>query len=312
MSDLDVLVVGGLGVDHIVRVDALPLPVVDSILVPPILSVAGHTGTGVALGCLALGLRTAVADVLGDDLEGRLVRERCAAAGLELHVDQSAGGTRRAVNLVTPDGRRLSLYDPREQDGETPSASLLQSQIGRARHVHVTIMRWAAAALADAVAAGRTTSTDLHDWDGTNPHHRPFALTADLVFLSAAALGPRAHGVAAMILADGRAEVVVVTDGERGSTLHRRGPGPLAVPAVTIPDRPAIDSKRRRRRLRRGLPARLARRRGPPEGRVRGGSRRRVGVRVGRHAYRAHRRPTAGPASRLTVVGPPPVAAVLE
>lgn len=242
MSDLDVLVVGGLGVDHIVRVDALPLPVVDSLLVPPILTVAGHTGTGVALGCLALGLRTAVVDVLGDDLEGRVVRERCAEAGLELHVTRHVGGTRRAVNLVTPDGRRMSLYDARVEHTANPPASLWQNEIHRSRHVHVTIMPWATAALTDAVAAGRSTSTDLHDWDGVNPHHRDFALGADLVFVSAAALGDRAGAVAEAVLHDGRAEVVVVMDGERGSTVHRREHHPVAIPAVHLSDRPAVDS----------------------------------------------------------------------
>ena len=48
-GDLDILVVGGTGVDHIVRVPLLPLPVRDSLTVPPIQSVVGHTGTGVAL-----------------------------------------------------------------------------------------------------------------------------------------------------------------------------------------------------------------------------------------------------------------------
>ena len=52
--DLDVLVVGGTGVDHVVRVPLLPLPVRDSMSVPPIQSVVGHTGTGIALGCAAL------------------------------------------------------------------------------------------------------------------------------------------------------------------------------------------------------------------------------------------------------------------
>ena len=103
-GDLDVLVVGGTGVDHIVRVPLLPLPVRDSLTVPPIQSVVGHTGTGVALGCAALGLRTALVDVIGDDMEGRLVQDRFASAGVELATATHPSGTRRAVNLVTPDG----------------------------------------------------------------------------------------------------------------------------------------------------------------------------------------------------------------
>jgi hypothetical protein len=89
------------------------LPVRDSLTVPPIQSVVGPTGTGVALGCAALGLRTALVDVIGDDMEGRLVQDRFASAGVELATATHPSGTRRAVNLVTPDGSRMSLYDPR-------------------------------------------------------------------------------------------------------------------------------------------------------------------------------------------------------
>ena len=217
-GDLDVLVVGGTGVDHIVRVPLLPLPVRDSLTVPPIQSVVGHTGTGVALGCAALGLRTALVDVIGDDMEGRLVQDRFASAGVELATATHPSGTRRAVNLVTPDGSRMSLYDPR------PPVDLAGDRTLWSRLVD------------------RTTSTDLHDWDGENPHHRAFALGADLVFLSAAALGHTAAEVAAGILRDGRAEAVVVTDGARGSAVYRRDESPLRVPAVSLPGRPVVDT----------------------------------------------------------------------
>ena len=52
-------------------------------------------------------------------------------------------------------------------------------------------MGWVAQLFDDALASGTTVSTDLHDWDGVNPHHRVFALRSDLVFLSTAALGER-------------------------------------------------------------------------------------------------------------------------
>ena len=238
---LDVLVVGGTGVDHVVRVPFLPLTVRDSMTVPPIQSVVGHTGTGVALGCAALGLRTALVDVIGDDVEGRLVRDRFAAASVELDVVTHPSGTRRAVNLVTPDGSRMSLYDPRPPVDLAGDRSLWRDGIGRTRHVHVTITAWAAPALADAVAAGRSTSTDLHDWDGQNPHHRPFALGADVVFLSTAALAGPAAEVVRRVLRDGRAEAVVVTDGARGSVLFVRDTEPVPVPAVILADRPVVD-----------------------------------------------------------------------
>ena len=113
MTQTDVLVVGGVGVDHVIRVDSLPLPVVDSFIVPPILTVPGHTGNGVALGVHALGRATAMIDVIGDDPEGQLIRSTYSAQGIPTTFVTHACGTRRAVNLVTPDGLRMSLYDPR-------------------------------------------------------------------------------------------------------------------------------------------------------------------------------------------------------
>ncbi len=49
-------------------------------------------------------------------------------------------------------------------------------------------MDFARDALPDALAADRTISTDLHDWDGRNDYHRDFATSADIVFVSASAL----------------------------------------------------------------------------------------------------------------------------
>ena len=190
-QDLDVFVVGGVGIDTIVRVPSLPPEDRESFQVPPVESYVAHTGHGVAFGCHALGLRTALADVIGDDPEGTRIVAAYAEAGVELRHVTHASGTRRAVNLVGPDGRRMSFYDPRHPPDMVPDGLLWARGVQRARHVHVSIMGWARHALADAVAAGVTTSTDLHDWDGENPYHRAFALGADIVFVSGSALGER-------------------------------------------------------------------------------------------------------------------------
>ncbi len=241
-SELDVFVVGGVGIDTVVRVPSLPPENRDSFLVPPVESYVAHTGHGVVMGCHALGLRTALADVIGDDEEGRRIVAEYEVAGVDLRYVTHPSGTRRAVNLVAPDGRRMSFYDPRHPAEMLPDGRLWARGVQRARHVHVSIMGWARHALTDAVDHGVTTSTDLHDWDGENPHHRVFALGADIVFLSASALGDRVDDVLATVLGDGRARVVVATDGERGSRVAVRGRPPEHVSAATIPGRPVVDS----------------------------------------------------------------------
>lgn len=238
----DVLVVGGAGVDTIVRVDALPVPFSDSHVVPPIDTVVGHTGCGVALGCHRLGLATRFVDVIGDDHEGRMLLDRFAAEGLAFDHVVDASGTRRAVNLVDATGRRMSFYDPRHPYDLAPDPALWRSPLEQSRHVHASIMPWAVGALEDATAAGATTSTDLHDWDGRNPHHRPFAYAADLVFVSGSRLDGVEDDVVADVLDRGRARLVVVMDGARGSRVTVREGGSFAVAAVDIDGRLAVDS----------------------------------------------------------------------
>ncbi|MEN3307276.1 MAG: acarbose 7IV-phosphotransferase, partial [Micromonosporaceae bacterium] len=54
-TSVDVLVLGGAGVDTVAYVPELPLPFADSYQVPAIETRAGQTGDGVALGLHALG-----------------------------------------------------------------------------------------------------------------------------------------------------------------------------------------------------------------------------------------------------------------
>ncbi len=250
----DVYVVGGIGIDTIVRVPELPLPGRETIAVEPVISYVGHTGHGVALGCHRLGLRTGIADVIGNDPEGARIIALYDELRLPLHVTTHPSGTRRAINLVSPDGGRQSLYDGRQPAGLRLDPELWQPGISSARHVHVSIMDWARHALADAVAAGGPVSTDLHDWDGENAYHRDFAYGADLVFVSTSALRPApAHArnptevskvahVADLIFTNGRAEAVVALAGGRGSYLVVRGSDPVHVPPVTLSDRPVVDT----------------------------------------------------------------------
>ena len=242
VTSTDVLVVGGAGVDTLGRVAALPVPFADSHVVPPIDSVVGHTGSGVALGCHRLGLRTRFVDVIGDDHEGRMLRDRFADEGLPFDHVVHESGTRRAVNLVDPAGRRMSLYDPRHPYDLAPDPSLWRGHLPGTAHVHASIMPWTVTALEDATATGATTSTDLHDWDGRNPHHTPFAYAADLVFVSGSRLDGVEDHVVTDVLRHGRARLVIVMDGARGSRVTLRQGGSFAVPALELADRPAVDS----------------------------------------------------------------------
>lgn len=238
----DVLVVGGAGVDTVVRVNHLPLPLKDSLLVPPIRDYVGHTGNGVALGCHMLGLRTKFIDFIGGDQQGQLLLARYASEGLDFSYLTHASGTRRSVILVDKEGNRLSLYDPRHPFGLKMSRDFYLPMIESCRHAHVSIMNWARELYDDAVRLGITVSSDLHDWDGKNDYHRDFAYRSDIVVLSAVAVADRFVDLMRHILVNGRATIVVVLHGNAGSYLLTRGAAePTHLPSFDL-GRPVVDT----------------------------------------------------------------------
>ncbi|MCZ0210601.1 PfkB family carbohydrate kinase [Streptomyces sp. UMAF16] len=237
----DVLVLGGAGVDTIVRVPELPLPYADSYMIDSgIRTRAGQTGDFVALGLAALGLRTHHVDFLGDDPEGDLVRALHSEHGITLTALPQPAGTKRAVNLVGPDGRRLSLYDTtRAHPGDRFPEAALRASAAASRHVHVTITQPGAHALPVLRETGVPLSTDLHDWDGENPYHEAFAHAADVVFLSAAALADPERTMR-RIAERGRAQAVVATAGAEGA--HLLADGVLTRIPPARPPAPVVDS----------------------------------------------------------------------
>lgn len=240
-TETDVLVLGGAGVDTIVHVPELPLPYADSYKIRPgIETRPGQSGDFVAVGVSALGLRTHHLDMIGDDHEGDLVRALHRDRGIPFTGVPLPAGTKRAVNLVGPDGRRLSLYDgTRSWESDRLPEETVRALAAASRHTHVVITYPCAFALPVLRESGVTISTDLHDWDGVNPYHEPFALAADLVFLSTTALADP-EATMRNITARGRARIVVVTAGADGAYLLADG-RLMHVPAVT-PPAPVVDS----------------------------------------------------------------------
>lgn len=241
MPEYDVLVLGGVGVDTIVRVPELAVPPGDFLPVAPIRDYVAHSGNGVALGFHALGLRTKLIDFLGDDPLGAMVLARYAELGLDFSHVAAPNGTPRAVNLVDEAGRRFSFFDRRHPHDLVLPQDFYLPFLRRARHAHIAAPR-AAAAFADAHRLGVTTSTDLHAWDGELEWVWPLARAADLVFFSAEAAPERVDEILLAVLGTGRAQVAVATQGAAGCRVATRDtPGVHHYPAV-VPERPVIDS----------------------------------------------------------------------
>nr|BFE77888.1 hypothetical protein GCM10020093_004890 [Planobispora longispora] len=207
---------------------------------PPVIDRIGNTGSGVALGCHALGLRVRLVDLVGDDPQGRFVKAHFAERGIEAGwapppghpAQRTARRPRRTPHLPVRPARRAGERLPRE---------LYLDAVRRARHVHVSITDFSRHVYPDLEGrSAATVSTDLHDWDGENDHHRDFAYSSGLVFLSETALGGRREKVMRDIRDRGRAETVVCTAGADGCHVLDAG-GLRHFPATPLPG-PVADS----------------------------------------------------------------------
>jgi sugar/nucleoside kinase (ribokinase family) len=98
--------------------------------------------------------------------------------------------------------------------------------------VVINILSYTKPALALAQNANKPVWTDLHDYDGRNPHHQPFIDAANAIFLSSDNL-PDYRSFMTKMIDDGK-ELVVCTHGSDGATLLSRDGQWLEQPAFPV------------------------------------------------------------------------------
>ncbi|MBW0147995.1 carbohydrate kinase family protein [Marinobacter arenosus] len=212
-----ILILGGASLDTIVQLPELPAPTPQTIWPEASYRALGSTGAGKSLNLVALGHRVVFHTLLGDDHEGRQVRAALQHPRLHLLETQTAAATEQHTNLMTPDGKRISLFvqPPAEPD------SLDWQSVRRAARdcalAVVNILGYTRSALPWLGADKLPIWTDLHDYDGANPHHQPFIDAARVIFLSSDNL-PDYRQTMAHLVQQGK-DFVVCTHGAAGASL---------------------------------------------------------------------------------------------
>lgn len=194
----------------------------------------GSSGAGKALNLRACGVDVALWCRLGDDEAGEQVRRRLEPAGVELLVDRDPLGTMQHVNLMDPDGGRVSIFASTGSlevpVGEEWRGELLR----RAREVDivaVTIFEQTRTLLAPLREAGVPLWVDVHDYDGVQAYHRDYVEAASFLQLSSVLL-PRWRAFAEERVAAGTT-AVICTHGAAGASVLTDD-GWVDVPAVPV------------------------------------------------------------------------------
>lgn len=226
-----VLVAGPASWNALVEVDTLPPPVPHTVFARGHRETLGGTSAGKALTLARLGVDVTLRTALGDDDASHAIVHALAHPRLTLAAHRGHGPSERHLNLMTPDGGRLSIYLHLPPDpGPAPEA--VRDAVATADVVVADLADHTREILHLAAEAGREIWCDLHDWDGTAPYHREFADTADVLVVSGDRLpDPRAF-LEARVVAGAR--WAICTLGARGAVGLGRDEGWVEVPARPV------------------------------------------------------------------------------
>ncbi len=233
-----VLVLGGVSYDLVVDLAELPAPTPQTLFARAAHESVGSTGAGKALNLARLGCDVTLHTLLGADSAADQVRAALDQPGLTLLTARDPAGTERHVNLMDPDGRRISIFLAAASPDLPLDPAAIAPALATADVVALNIIPYCRRFIPLLQAAGRPIWCDIHDYDGVNPYHAPFIAAAAVLFCSSDALPDYRAFLAAMLAAGKR--LVVCTHGPAGATAATPDGAWVDVPA--LPVRPVVDA----------------------------------------------------------------------
>ncbi len=232
----DVVVVGAAGIDTNVFLSA-PLDLARESHFSENVDYVGQAGGYGSRGFAALGHATAFLGHVGDDPAGEQVRAELAADGIDLRgLGVNPAGTPRSVNIMGPDGSRISFDDRRGRETLDVDLDLAAELMAGARVVMVHLPDWARRLLPIARASGAVVACDLQDiGDPDDAYRRDFIEAADVLFVSSARHHNPSHMLKRLVeLSDG-ALVVCGRGGLGVATATTSGIDVFPPPHLSLP-----------------------------------------------------------------------------
>jgi sugar/nucleoside kinase (ribokinase family) len=210
----DILVLGGASWNTMIHLAEFPAPRPATIANARAVTAAGSTGLGKALALKALGHEPLLHATIGDDPEGKAIRAFCQKRGIRTMFDIDPGGTSRHVNLMNPEGERISIFLFNGSPSPPTDVAALAPHIAVAGTIFLNITQSSIPLLPTVRASGADVWVDLHDYDGANAYHDQFIAEADVIQLSDEAVrDPREL----MTRLASKARLVICTRGSRGA-----------------------------------------------------------------------------------------------
>lgn len=228
-----VLVLGGTTFDHIVYLNELPAGIPTTIHQCRIQETTGSTGTGKAVALHQLGVPVHLVSACGHDTWGKQIEAYLQSTGLSFHLLEDPQGTERHINLMDPEGKRISIFITNSSDNIALPEDNLQQQLKQYDIIVLNIISYCRPWAAEVAQCGKPVWTDLHDYDGSSTYHNPFIEAAHYIHLSSDNLSD--HRTCMEKFLEMGKKLVLCTHGKAGASLLSKETGWIEVPAEVVP-----------------------------------------------------------------------------
>ncbi|MBP7689696.1 MAG: carbohydrate kinase family protein [Thermoflexales bacterium] len=188
MGKFDVAVIGNVGIDTNAYFYGADVDFSREANFTENIDYVGQAGGYASRGYAQLGKRTTFIGYVGEDHNGRFIREEFTHDGIDLSgllIDPA--GTSRSLNFMYRDGRRKNFYDGKSHMTLQPDRALCRWLLGESNLAHFNIPNWARHLLPMAKELGVKIACDIQDVVTLHDGYREdFIHYADFLFFSAA------------------------------------------------------------------------------------------------------------------------------
>lgn len=212
----NVLIIGGTTYDSVIHLDKLPDPVPQTIHYAAFTETLGSTGAGKALNLSKLKIPATLHSIIGNDEYGAKIRKKLEESCVDFVYDHDPRGTERHVNLMSPQGERISIFVTQSSSDLHLNLHRIEQLIKEADLVVLNIIAYTKQLIPMIKKYPKPVWTDLHDYNPGNPYHEEFIDIADYIFVSSDNM-PDYKPIMDKWISMGK-KLVVCTHGKNGAT----------------------------------------------------------------------------------------------
>ena len=235
-----ILVLGGVSYNMMIYLEQFPPPQPQTVFSQGFHETVGSTGAGKALNLAQLGFDVTLHGMIGEDDYGRKIHNHFAKANINFLTDVDPAGTKRHVNLMDGDGRRISIFISYGTFEPDVDWARLESIIAQTDLVALNIVNYCRLAIPLIKKHGKEIWTDLHAYDGQEAYCQDFIDAADVLFFSSEDM-PDYRPFMQTQIANGK-KLVVSTHGKNGSTALTAANQWIATPIIPAYDTAKVDT----------------------------------------------------------------------